>query len=46
VVRLSRWHAVEHLDAADFDQTIATERIETGGFGIENDFTHDFKTPL
>ncbi|MFK4654323.1 hypothetical protein ABIF97_004257 [Bradyrhizobium japonicum] len=32
--------AVEDLDTADFDQAIASERIEAGGFGIENDFAH------
>jgi len=33
-------HAVENLDAADLDQPIAAQGIETGGFGIENDFAH------
>jgi hypothetical protein len=41
VIRLARRHAVENLDAADFDQAIAAERIEASGFGVENDFTHD-----
>ena len=41
VERLPRRHAVEHLDAADFDQAIAAQRIEAGGFGVENDFAHD-----
>jgi hypothetical protein len=35
-------HAVEYLDAADFDQPVTAQRIETGGFGIENDFAHEF----
>jgi hypothetical protein len=34
-------HAIEHLDAADLDQTIAAQRIKAGGFGIENDFAHE-----
>ena len=34
-------HAVEDLDAADFDQPVAAQRIEAGGFGIENDFAHE-----
>ena len=34
-------HAVEHLDAADFDQPVAAQGIKAGGFGIENDFAHD-----
>jgi hypothetical protein len=33
-------HPVDHLDAADFDQPVATARIESGGFRIEDDFTH------
>ena len=40
VKHLSGRHAIENLDAADLHQAIATERIETRGFGIENDFTH------
>jgi hypothetical protein len=35
-------HAVEDLDAADLDQPVAAQRIEAGGFGIENDFAHGF----
>ena len=33
-------HPVENLDTADFDQPIAAQRVEAGGFGIENDFAH------
>ncbi len=33
-------HPVEDLDTADFDQPIAAQRVEAGGFGIEDDFTH------
>ncbi len=33
-------HAVENLDTADFDQPVAAQRVEAGGFGIENDFAH------
>ncbi len=40
---LARRHAVEDLDAADFDQPVAAQRIEASGFGIENDFAHDVK---
>jgi hypothetical protein len=38
---LSRRHAIENLDAADFDQPIAAQGIEAGGFGIEDDFAHE-----
>ena len=38
-------HAVENLDAADFDQPIAAQRIKAGGFGIENDFAHENELP-
>ena len=41
VKRLPRRHAVEDLDAADFDEPVAAQRIEAGGFGIENDFAHE-----
>ena len=37
-------HAVENLDAADFDQPVPAQRIEAGGFGIENDFAHKKST--
>ena len=33
-------HAVEDLDAADFNQAITAQRVEAGCFGIENDFAH------
>ena len=33
-------HAVENLDATDFNQPITPQRIEAGGFGIEDDFAH------
>ena len=39
-------HAVEDLDTADFDQPIAAQRIEAGGFGIENDFAHELKAAV
>src|SRR5579863_6647925 len=38
-------HTVEDLDTANFDQPIATQGIEAGGFGIENDFAHGMKEP-
>ena len=34
-------HAVENLDTADFNQPVAAQRVEAGGFGIENDFAHE-----
>ena len=40
VKHLAGRHAVEQLDAADLDQPIAAQRIEAGGFGVENDFAH------
>src|ERR1700728_2149263 len=33
--------AIDELDAADFDQPIALERIEARGFSIEDDFPHE-----
>jgi hypothetical protein len=33
-------HAIENLDTADFNQPVAAQRVEAGGFGIENDFAH------
>ncbi len=32
---------LRNLDAADLDQPVAPQRIEAGGFGIENDFAHE-----
>jgi hypothetical protein len=40
VERLPRRHAVEYLNATELNQTIASQRIQAGGFGIENDFAH------
>jgi hypothetical protein len=37
-------HAIEDLDAADFNQPIAAQRIKAGGFSIENDFAHRVKS--
>ncbi|MGY3354383.1 putative amino acid dehydrogenase [Bradyrhizobium sp. GM0.4] len=41
VETLPRRHAIEHLDAADFDQAISPQRVKAGGFCVENDFAHD-----
>jgi hypothetical protein len=38
---LPRRHAIENLDTADFNQPVAPQRVEAGGFGIENDFAHE-----
>ena len=32
--------SVDELDATDLDQTIASKRIESGRFGIQDDFAH------
>ena len=32
--------AVKNLDAADLDHAVAAERIEAGGFSVEDDFPH------
>ena len=40
VICLPRRHAVDHFDAADFNQPIAAQGIKARGFGIENDFAH------
>jgi hypothetical protein len=37
------WHAVEEFDAAHFDQPVAAQSIEAGGFSIENDFAHQLQ---
>ena len=34
-------HAVEDLDTADFNQPVAPQGVEAGGFGIEDDFAHE-----
>ena len=31
---------IDQLDAADLDDAMAGQRIEAGGFGVENDFAH------
>jgi hypothetical protein len=36
-------HPVEDLDTTDLDQPIAPQGIEAGGFGIEDDFTHEIE---
>jgi hypothetical protein len=41
--RLAGGHAIENLDTADFNQPIATQGIEAGGFGIQNDFAHELQ---
>jgi hypothetical protein len=33
-------HAIENLDTADLDQSIAPHGIEASGFSIKNDFAH------
>ena len=35
-------HMIEQLDATDFDDTVAFERIEPCGLRIENDLTHRY----
>ncbi len=45
VIGLPGRHAVVDLDAADFDQPVAAQRIEACGFGIENDFAHEVLVP-
>jgi hypothetical protein len=40
VKRLPRRHPIEDFDAADFNQTVAAQRVEACGFCIENDFAH------
>lgn len=31
---------VVQFDPADFDDAVACRRIKSGGFGVEDDFTH------
>ena len=37
---LPRRHAIENLDTANFNKPIAPQRVEAGGFGVENNFAH------
>jgi len=37
-------HAVDDLDTADLDQPIAPQRVEAGGFGIQDDLAHECGT--
>ena len=41
---LARRHAIENLDAADLNQSIPAQRVEAGGFGVENYFAHELQT--
>jgi hypothetical protein len=40
-------HAIDQLDAADLDHSVARPGVEPGGFGIEYDLPHriDYRTP-
>ena len=38
---LSGRYAIDQLDAADLHQTVAVQRIETGGLGIEHNLAHE-----
>lgn len=40
VIGFSGGDEIEQLHAADFHHPIARLRVESGGFGVENDFTH------
>lgn len=40
VIGAARGHPVDHLDATDLNQPVSALRIETGGFGIEDDLSH------
>jgi hypothetical protein len=44
VKSLAGRHPVEDFDAADLDQPVAAQGIEASGFGIENDFAHEFSS--
>src|SRR6185503_4895621 len=35
-----RWSAVDELHAPDLDDSVAGTRLETRGFGVEDDLTH------
>ncbi len=41
VERLAGGDAVDQLDAADLDQPMAVQRIETRGLGIEHNLAHE-----
>ena len=32
--------AVDDLDAADLDHSVAAQRVQSGGFSVEDDFAH------
>jgi hypothetical protein len=38
--RFAGRESIEKLDAADLDETIAGKRVQSGRFGIEDNFTH------
>ena len=37
-------HPTDHFDAANLDQPVSGEWIETGGFGVENNLSHSTKS--
>ena len=43
---LPRWHAIKNLDTADFDQAVAAQGIEAGGFSVKDDFARDLRVPV
>jgi hypothetical protein len=34
-------HAIEDLNASNLNHTITAQRVQTGRFGVENDFAHE-----
>ena len=41
VKALAGGNVVDELDRADLDDAVAVQRFEAGGFGVENDLSHD-----
>ena len=40
VERLTRRQAIDHFDAADFNNPVTAQRIEAGCFRVKNNLTH------
>ena len=42
--RAARRAPVDDLEAGELDDPVALQRIEAGGFGVEDDLAHRFRT--
>lgn len=44
VEALAGGNSIDEFDAADFDETVPVQRVQTSGFGIEDNFAHSALT--